>query len=492
MLITVLGDSDPLIKGALVTILERGDFIKSLPDESQAEGAAPPKQGPPPPNYQVLNEYDPAIVTELIQRSQSALAALKQQIQPKSGLDLIDFVLADLEQLRKSISAPQSFGVFMSAMNATTWINQHVHEWLGEKGVADTLTQSVPNNVTSEMGLALLDVADALRPYPEVIAFLQRVNDDDFLDGLVKLEGGREARAAIDAYLDEYGMRCVGEIDITRPRWREQPTILVPLLLSNIKTFAPGESRRRFAQGRQAALQKEAEILERLRQLPDGAQKAAETKRMIDLVRSLIGYREYPKYDIVSRYFIYKQALLQEAARLVQAGVLREPEDIYYLTFEELRAVVRTQQVENELISRRKAEYERAEHLTPPRVMTSEGEIITGTYNRNNLPAGALVGLPVSAGVIEGRARVIFTIADADLAAGDILVTPFTDPSWTPLFVAITGLVTEVGGLMTHGAVIAREYGLPAVVGVEGATRLIQDGQRIRVNGTEGYVEILH
>ena len=117
--------------------------------------------------------------------------------------------------------------------------------------------------------------------------------------------------------------------------------------------------------------------------------------------------------------------------------------------------------------------------------------MITGAYRRDDFPAGALVGLPVSAGTIEGRARVILDMAEADLEAGDILVTAYTDPSWTPLFVAIKGLVTEVGGLMTHGAVIAREYGLPAVVGVEHATRLIRDGQRIRVHGTDGYVEIL-
>jgi phosphoenolpyruvate synthase/pyruvate phosphate dikinase len=108
-----------------------------------------------------------------------------------------------------------------------------------------------------------------------------------------------------------------------------------------------------------------------------------------------------------------------------------------------------------------------------------------------DLPVGAIAGLAVSSGVIEGRARVIFNMDDADLEDGDILVTTFTDPSWTPLFVSIKGLVTEVGGLMTHGAIIAREYGLPAVVGVENATKLIKDGQRIRVNGTDGYVEIL-
>ena len=92
---------------------------------------------------------------------------------------------------------------------------------------------------------------------------------------------------------------------------------------------------------------------------------------------------------------------------------------------------------------------------------------------------------------MEGRARVILRMEQANLQEGDILVTTFTDPSWTPLFVSIKGLITEVGGLMTHGAVIAREYGLPAVVGVENITRLIQDGQRIRVNGTDGYIEIL-
>lgn len=124
-------------------------------------------------------------------------------------------------------------------------------------------------------------------------------------------------------------------------------------------------------------------------------------------------------------------------------------------------------------------------------MITSDGEILSGQYKRDHLPAGAIAGLPVSAGVVEGRARVILNMEEANLEEGDILVTLFTDPSWTPLFVSIKGLITEVGGLMTHGAVIAREYGLPAVVGVENATRLIQDGQRIRVHGTEGYVEIL-
>jgi pyruvate,water dikinase len=341
------------------------------------------------------------------------------------------------------------------------------------------------------MGLALLDVADAIRPHPEVVAFLRHVEDEGFLDELATLAGGREARDAIDAFLDRYGMRCAGEIDITRPRWRERPTTLVPLILGNVENFEPGGGERRFEQGRQEAVAKERELLKRLRALPDGERKAEEAKRMIDRVRTFIGYREYPKYGMVSRYLVYKQALLEEAERLVRAGVLRGREDIFYLSFQELQDVVRTSHVDEQVISRRKDAFRAHQALTPPRVITSEGEVMAGAYARDGVPAGALVGLAVSGGTVEGRARVILDMAEADLEPGDILVTTYTDPSWSTLFVAITGLVTEVGGLMTHGAVIAREYGLPAVVGVEHATRLIRDGQRIRVHGTDGYVEIL-
>jgi pyruvate,water dikinase len=490
-MVNVLGKSDPIIKDALTNILERGDFIKSLPDYKKESGTGKSDKAVSPPDYQTLKDYDPTIVSELIKTNQTSIEALKQDIQRKSGSDLFDFILEDIQQLKKTLTDPQSFGVIMTGMNASSWINEKMNEWLGEKNAADTLSQSVPNNITSEMGLALLDVADVIRPYPEVIEYLQHVKDDNFLDGLHRLDGGKETRDAIYAYLNKYGMRCAGEIDITKTRWSEKPTTLVPIILSNIKNVEPNSGNRKFERGRQEAMKKEQELADRLRQLPDGKRKAKETKRMISLIRNFIGYREYPKYCMVNRYFVYKQALLKESAQLVQANVIHKKEDIYYLNFEELREVVRTNKLDYQIISKRKEEYKIYEKLTPPRVITSDGEIIAGEYKRKNLPAGAIAGLAVSSGVAEGRARVILNMEDADIEDGDILITCFTDPSWTPLFVSIKGLVTEVGGLMTHGAVIAREYGLPAVVGVENATRLIKDGQRIRVNGTEGYVEIL-
>ncbi|PRX61726.1 pyruvate,water dikinase [Nonomuraea fuscirosea] len=492
-MLEMIGKSDPLMRDALQTVLGRGDFIRTAPDDDPA--AAPPTAVPAGVG-QDAPEPDPALVTELIRRSEESLLTLRREIEDRSGTALFDYVADDITELRRVLFDPRGLPLIMTGMEASWWLNEHLEEWLGEKNAADVLTQSVPHNVTSEMGLELLDVADTIRPHSGLVAFLQRVADegregDAFLDELAALDGGPEARDAIRKYLDKYGMRCAGEIDITRTRWSENPAMLLPALLGNVRNFPPGAAKRHFEQGLEEALRKERDVLARLRALPDGAGKAAETKRMIDRVRAFAGYREYPKYGMISRYFVYKQALLREADRLVRSGVLREREDIFFLRFEELREVVGTGEVDAGLVRERREAFRSYETLTPPRVLTSDGEALTGEYRRDDAPEGALTGLPVSAGTVEGRARVVTDMARADLEPGDILVTAFTDPSWTPLFVTVAGLVTEVGGLMTHGAVIAREYGLPAVVGVERATRLIKDGQRIRVHGTDGYVEFL-
>ncbi|GGS18456.1 putative phosphoenolpyruvate synthase [Streptomyces parvus] len=486
-LLDILGKGDPLVRDALETVLERDGSAPPVPD---ADPVGPPAGGAPEPS---VTEADPAIVAELVERSETSLAALERGIRTKSGPELFDFLAEAFEEHKRVLSDPLSMRAIMAGMEATWWLNDKLGEWLGEKNAADTLTLSAPGNITSEMGLDLLDVADAIRPHPEVVAFLNGVDvhHDDFLDELVKRPGGSGAREAIETYLGRYGMRCVGEIDITRPRWSERPATLVPPILDNVRNFGPGAAERRFEQGRQKALRAERDVLSRLRALPDGERKADEAKRMIDQVRAFAGYREYPKYGIVCRYFLYKQALLAEAGRLVRDGVLAEREDVYYLTFQELEDVVRSRRADDRLIARRREEFRSYETLAPPRVLTSDGDAVTGSYRRDDVPAGALAGLAVSTGSVEGRARVILDLADAELEEGDILVTRFTDPSWSPLFLGVAGLVTEVGGLMTHGAVIAREYGLPAVVGVDRATRLIRDGQRIRVHGTDGYVEIL-
>ncbi|HDR7768784.1 TPA: phosphoenolpyruvate synthase, partial [Bacillus paranthracis] len=325
-LINTLGKSDPLVRDALTTIIERDNFITLLPDEETEKSASKSK---PPVSLQPEIENDPAIVTELIKNSEASLEELKENMQLKSGVDVLDFILEDIQQLKKVLFNPQSIAVIMAGMNASTWINEKMEQWLGEKNAADTLSQSVQNNITSEMGLALMEVADVIRPYEEVIAYLQHVENDSFLDELVQFKDGEKAREAIDAFLNKYGMRCSGEIDITKTRWSEKPTTIIPMILNNVRDFEYGASKRKFEEGLQEALKKEEELVDRLQQLPDGKQKVEETKRMICNIRNFIGYREYPKYGMINRYFIYKQALLKEAEQLVQSGVIHEVDDIY-------------------------------------------------------------------------------------------------------------------------------------------------------------------
>ncbi|EAE8347581.1 phosphoenolpyruvate synthase [Listeria monocytogenes] len=485
MLVNSLGQSDPLIKDALLTIINKTDFLSPLPTKES------PSQVPLPGKPAVRNIPDPSSVIRLVQNSESSIKLLKLTMETKSGSNLLDFIEEDLKELKRILFNPTSIDAIMAGMDASAWLNEHIYQWLGEKNVADKLSESAPNNITSQMGLELLDVADVIRPYPSVKTYLEQTKNPDFLNELTTLDGGAETKKALENYLQKYGMRCAGEIDLTKTRWIENPLTLIPLILSNIKNFKSGASKYKFAHGEKEAYDKEQEILACLHELPAGEQKASEAKEKISILRHFIGYREYPKYGMINRYFIYKTALLRAAEQLVKNSALNDQEDIYFLYFEELREVISTGQVDYELINARKRDFATFEKLTPPRILTSDGEMINGEYKRENLPEEALLGLPVSSGTVEGRARVILNMEKADLEDGDILVTAYTDPSWTPAFVSIKGLATEVGGLMTHGAVIAREYGLPAIVGVENATTLIKDGQFIRINGTEGYIEIL-
>ncbi|HYE82089.1 MAG TPA: phosphoenolpyruvate synthase [Clostridia bacterium] len=480
---------DVLMQKALYNVMKRKDFIKGLYKGKAGMIGASVWLKWGLDTLKTYRKNDHAIVKKLIDHNEAVMRDLELRIADLSGDELFDFILKSFEEVKDTIFA--SYGPYFAGAYASSWINKNMKKWLGEKNAADTLAQSVPDNVTSEMGLELLDVADVARKYPAVIEYFEYAADDTFFDGLVKLEGGRAVSDSIKAYLKKYGMRCSAEIDITRARWNEKPTVLLPMIQSNIKAYGPNAHKMKFEQGLQEASQKEQDIIRRLEQLPGGKRKAQKTKKVISVLRNFAGYREYNKYLIVWYIWIVKQALMKEADRLVQKKVIRNREDVYFLSFKELRETVKINKADYQIITERKEEHEVFEKLTPPRIITSDGEIISGEYDTGNIPRGALAGVAVSTGIVEGRARIVLKLEDANMEEGDILVTSFTDPSWTPVFVSIKGLVTEVGGMMTHGTVVAREYGLPAVVGIENATKLIKDGQRIRINGTEGYVEIL-
>ncbi len=489
-----VGSTDMLIQNALYTVLKRKEYLKSLSRGKTTLGLSGGTIGQMVSGlFQAMKIYrknDADLMQKMIAKNDALAQDMAQRINGKSGEDLFAFIVQDMDEAFKTIVL-DNYGVGIAGFYPSSWLSKKMKKWLDETNITDVLSQAVSNNVTTEMGLELLDVADVVRPYPAVLEYFQHADDETFFEELEKLEGGKAVGDSIRRYLRKYGWRGPGEIDISRTRWAEKPTLLLPMIITNVKNFEPGSHKKIFEQKRLEAEQKAQELISRVERLPGGKRKAKKTKKMMSVFRNFVGFREYPKYAMMQRFYVYKQALKKEAALLVQKGVIKAPEDIYYLTLEELRKVASTYQLDYRLITKRKGEYEVFEKLMPPRVMTSDGEIITGEYDTGAFPKGALIGAPVSSGTIEGRARIVLKLEEAEIEEGDILVTAFTDPSWTALFVSIKGLVTEVGGMMTHGSVIAREYGLPAVVSVENATKLIKDGQRIRVNGTKGYVEIL-
>ncbi|MGA8942743.1 MAG: phosphoenolpyruvate synthase [Thermoactinomyces sp.] len=372
-------------------------------------------------------------------------------------------------------------------------VKRKIRKWLGEEW-NPSIQKSPPGNITSQMGLMIGDLADTARPWPEVVRYLEQAEDRTFYEGLSQVEGGSTFRAELDRFMEKFGMRAPGEIDITRTRYKETPTMLVPSILSHMRSNEPGEHRKKFNQGEQEAHEAIQSLLQRLETIRGGTRKARKLARLISLYRNTVGIRELPKYIIIRYFDLYREAILEEAQTLCNEGMLEQKEDVYYLKLGELVALLEKRLKKDEVLERissRKASEEIYRKLTPPLVITSEGETFSATITNEQAPPGALTGIPVSPGVTEGYVKVVRRLDEGKLDKGDILVAPYTDPGWTPLFHSAKALVTEVGGMMTHGSVIAREYGIPAVVSVENATRILQDGQYVRVDGTNGFVEIL-
>ncbi|MGG1464226.1 phosphoenolpyruvate synthase [Bacillus licheniformis] len=414
----------------------------------------------------------------------------EEQLSRTSGAETIRVIQKGMGNMLQDVLSKVAVYV-LSGMIAAGLLEKKLKKKLGDEKSAillGKLYKSLPHNVTTEMGLELGDLSDQARKYPAVIDYFKRANSENFMEELLKVPGGAEMKRSLDDFLKKYGMRCVGEIDLTRPRWAEAPVQLVPSILSHIRTIAAGEHRRKFKQGETEAEEAKKEIISQFR-FPEKKR----VSRLVHMYRSLMGMREHHKFTLVKLMFLYKKAILKEARTLVGKGILNCEEDVFYFTLEELIALLENRGIGDipELLADRKRQHTSNQKLTSPRVMTSKGEIITGKLRNEKSPEGALTGTPVSAGIIEGTARVAKSPEDAKLNQGDILVAPYTDPGWTPLFTSAVGLITEVGGMMTHGSVVAREYGIPAVVGIDKATEIIEDGAYIRVDGTNGFVQIL-
>jgi len=347
--------------------------------------------------------------------------------------------------------------------------------------LAERLTQSLPGNVTVEMGLALADLAHHVEPGAGVDELLRRLE-----------AGGAPTAfsAAWEAFLARYGHRGPRELDVAAPRYRERPRLLLEQIVGRSQIQDPAHDPLAIYERSQAERHDVFEELHLLASL-GGRVTAKRFRSLARAVELLFGLRETPKFLIVWVVDLLRARLLREADRLMAAGRLDSRQQVFDLWLADVAEAQRDARLDlRERAAQRRAAHRPLERFGElPRIVDSRGRIFRPTPPPPR--PGELAGQPISAGTVRGPVKVLHAPDEKPLAQGDILVARATDPGWTPLFVNAAGVVLEVGGLMQHGALIAREYGKPCVASVARATELLTDGQIVEVDGAAGVVRMV-
>ncbi len=387
----------------------------------------------------------------------------------------------------------------MSAWNALNMIaGKALEDPAARAEVQDLVlqvTRGMPYNPTTEMDLALWEMAKAIRSDPDSRAAVQGGQAEE----LARLYQAGKLPApvmrAAERFLEKYGGRGFGEIDLGRTRWAEEPTHVFEMLINFLQiedeARAPDVVFVRSAASAEEAVGRLAAAVGRTR---GGWVKAGLVRFFAGRARQLMGARESPKFFAVRMMYIIHRELLKVGREFAASGELEHADDLFYLTIAEIRALAARENRDwRGLIAGRRSAYEREMRRRQiPRLLLSDGRAFyEGIAAHEGDSENRISGSPVSPGVAEGNVHVVLDPRRANLQPGEILVCPGTDPSWTPLFLSAGALVMETGGMMTHGSVVAREYGIPGVVGVHNATTRLKTGQRVRVDGSRGVVELL-
>lgn len=422
--------------------------------------------------------YPVGLMLRIVGRALSAIMAPDRA--RKQALTAADAVVADMEReaaglgsVAERVRFVQSRGlrlfplllgrllpVAAPGIAAGFIANGRVKQWLGDVSGLQPVMRSLPHNPTTEMDLALWRLsrtlkADGAAPSPE--------------------------HPGIRAFLSRYGHRAIREIDLGMPRWRDDPGHVLNVLETYLTHPPEDDPEAHFRQGAAEAERAAAALVDRVRQ-ERGLFRAWMLRILISRGRALAGMREYPKFYAVRVLALMRGVLAGAGAQLAAEGRLDKADDVFFLDLNDLESGADLRA----LVAANRADYDRElGRRSVPRLITSTGETF---YAAPVTVAGALSGTAASPGVYEGRVRVIGDPKGARLEPGEVLVAPGTDPAWTPLFLTAGALVMEIGGMMSHGSVVAREYGIPAVVGVPGATQRLRTGQWVRVDGESGLV----
>ena len=349
-----------------------------------------------------------------------------------------------------------------------------------------TVLRGLPHNVTTEMDLELWQATTQIAEDLESAAAFAAGDVQALTEAYQRRGLPPVAQRTLTAFLRRYGHRAVAEIDLGMPRWAGEPSHIVGVIVNYLRLNDPDLAPpRQFARGRAEAEKMLADLVARVADHPLRSRLVAFALRR---ARQLVGLRESPKNLLIVTLGLIRAQLEMVGRALHEGGALDRTDDIFFLDLREARRALTGEPV-RELVAERRAAYAvelRRRHI--PRLLLDDGTEPEATLTRLARPDGALTGSPASPGTVTARARVVLDPVGAYLEPGEILVAPSTDPGWTPLFLTAGGLVMEMGGSNSHGAVVAREYGIPAVVGVADATQRIETGQQVTVDGASGLV----
>jgi rifampicin phosphotransferase len=346
-----------------------------------------------------------------------------------------------------------------------------------------------PSNPTTRMNLALWALCEQVRADPGAARLVQDTSAtqlaEDYHTGLLP----PSIQQGLARFLQEYGHLGVAELDLGVPRWSEDPTDVLASLASLQQMHDPAQAPDVQVQRAQRAARAMVATLSRR-----AAQQHWLRGRLAGFclrrAHTLAGFREMTRFVVALVLARVRALLLPVGEELLQAGRVSQAEDIFFLTLPEVHAALAGADLRPEIGERRASYARECTRRHVPLVLLSDGTEPTARSQDTPLASGTLQGAPASPGIVTGMARVILDPHGATLSPGEILVAPTTDPGWTPLFLTAGGLVMEMGGAMAHGAIVAREYGIPAVVGVPGASVRIATGMRLTVDGTAGTVVI--
>ncbi len=393
-------------------------------------------------------------------------------------------------------AVPIGVSAVVASMVPFFGILQRFSKAVGEPQLYLEIARGLPNNVTTEMDLNLWETAQIIRADPALLQLFTETDALQLATAYKEKTLPEIAQQTVTRFISRYGMRGLGEIDLGRPRWRDEPFHILQTIQSYLEITDPALAPDFvFKKGAEVAELAAKKLERKVRKLKGGKLKARLIHWAVSRYRPLAGLREAPKFFAIQMMGIIHKGFLESGKALLAKNLLKRDDDLFFLKIEELEAIASLEEISEEvrekIVQRREARTRELRRKMLPRVLLSDGRAFFEGVQTTADGDSGIIGDPVSPGMVEGRVRVVLNPHETQLKVGEILVCPGTDPAWTPLFLAAGGLVMEVGGLMTHGSVVAREYGIPAVVGVHEATIRLKTGMLVRVDGSNGAVEIL-